>query len=110
MKNPNEKIPYIKYSTKVQCKIFLILPKQGGIPAKSHPVPAAADYPPMQSIALKSGEHKSKLLILDKATTGLDPVVRDEMLDLFLEFIQNENVPSSFSPILRWTFRRLRTM
>ena len=32
--------------------------------------------------------HKPKLLILDEATTGLDPVVRDEMLDLFLEFIQ----------------------
>lgn len=34
--------------------------------------------------------HKPKLLILDEATTGLDPVVRDEMLDLFLEFIQDE--------------------
>ena len=27
--------------------------------------------------------HKPKLLILDEATTGLDPVVRDEMLDYF---------------------------
>ncbi len=34
--------------------------------------------------------HKPKLLILDEATSGLDPVVRDEMLDLFLEFIQDE--------------------
>lgn len=34
--------------------------------------------------------HKPKLLILDEATAGLDPVVRDEMLDLFLEFIQDE--------------------
>lgn len=34
--------------------------------------------------------HKPKLLILDEATTGLDPVVRDEMLDLFLEFMQDE--------------------
>ena len=31
--------------------------------------------------------HRPKLLILDEATTGLDPVVRDEVLDLFLEFI-----------------------
>ena len=30
------------------------------------------------------------MLILDEATSGLDPVVRDEMLDLFLEFIQDE--------------------
>lgn len=35
--------------------------------------------------------HKSKLLILDEATSGLDPVMRDDMLDLFLDFVQNEN-------------------
>lgn len=35
--------------------------------------------------------HKSKLLILDEATTGLDPVVRNEILDIFLEFLQDEN-------------------
>ena len=41
--------------------------------------------------------HKPKLLILDEATTGLDPVVRDEMLDLFLEFIQDEECCIFFS-------------
>ena len=41
--------------------------------------------------------HKPKLLILDEATTGLDPVVRDEMLDLFLEFIQDEDCSIFFS-------------
>lgn len=41
--------------------------------------------------------HKPKLLILDEATTGLDPVVRDEMLDLFLEFIQDEECSVFFS-------------
>ncbi len=41
--------------------------------------------------------HKPKLLILDEATTGLDPVVRDEMLDLFLEFIQDEERSIFFS-------------
>ena len=41
--------------------------------------------------------HKPKLLILDEATTGLDPVVRDEMLDLFLEFIQDEDCSILFS-------------
>lgn len=34
--------------------------------------------------------HDSKLLILDEATSGLDPIVRDEILDVFLEFIQDE--------------------
>ena len=35
--------------------------------------------------------HDSRLLILDEATSGLDPIVRDEILDIFLEFIQNED-------------------
>ncbi|WP_339165914.1 ABC transporter ATP-binding protein [Paenibacillus sp. FSL R5-0341] len=35
--------------------------------------------------------HGSKLLILDEATSGLDPVVRDDILDLFLEFVQDES-------------------
>lgn len=34
--------------------------------------------------------HHAELLILDEATSGLDPVVRDEILDIFLEFIQDE--------------------
>lgn len=35
--------------------------------------------------------HHPQLLILDEATSGLDPIVRDEMLDVFLDFIQEEN-------------------
>lgn len=35
--------------------------------------------------------HGAELLILDEATSGLDPVVRDEILDLFLEFVQDES-------------------
>lgn len=34
--------------------------------------------------------HNSRILILDEATSGLDPVVRDDILDVFLEFIQDE--------------------
>lgn len=35
--------------------------------------------------------HNAKLLIMDEATTGLDPVVRNECLDIFLEYLQNED-------------------
>ncbi len=34
--------------------------------------------------------HDSRLLILDEATSGLDPVVRSEILDIFREFIEDE--------------------
>lgn len=34
--------------------------------------------------------HKAKILILDEAISGLDPVARDEVLDILMEFIQNE--------------------
>lgn len=35
--------------------------------------------------------HESKLLILDEATSGLDPIMRDEILDVLLEFVKQEN-------------------
>ena len=35
--------------------------------------------------------HHPKLLVLDEATSGLDPIVRDEILDVFLGFVQDEN-------------------
>ena len=34
--------------------------------------------------------HHPRLLILDEATSGLDPVTRDDILDLFLTFVQEE--------------------
>ena len=33
--------------------------------------------------------HNAELLIMDEATTGLDPVVRDEILHMFQEYLQN---------------------
>lgn len=35
--------------------------------------------------------HDPKLLVLDEATSGLDPMVRDEILDLFYDFTRDEN-------------------
>lgn len=35
--------------------------------------------------------HHAKLLIMDESTTGLDPVVRNEILDIFLEYLQDDS-------------------
>lgn len=34
--------------------------------------------------------HRPKLLLLDEATAGLDPIVRDEILEVFAEFTRDE--------------------
>ena len=41
--------------------------------------------------------HHPRLLILDEATSGLDPVMRSEILDVFLNFIQDEKCGVLFS-------------
>lgn len=35
--------------------------------------------------------HNAKLLILDEATSGLDPVARDEVVEMFSDFTRDEN-------------------
>ena len=41
--------------------------------------------------------HHPKLLILDEPTGGLDPISRDEMLDIFLDFVTKEDHAILFS-------------
>lgn len=41
--------------------------------------------------------HHPEVLVLDEATGGLDPVVRSEVLDVFLDFMQDENHAILFS-------------
>lgn len=41
--------------------------------------------------------HHAKLLILDEATSGLDSIMRDEILDILIEFVQDENHSVLFS-------------
>ena len=41
--------------------------------------------------------HNADLLILDEATSGLDPVVRDEFADIIFEFTRDENHSVLFS-------------
>ena len=41
--------------------------------------------------------HKPELLILDEPTTGLDPVVREQILDMFLDFVQDSSHSILFS-------------
>ena len=44
----------------------------------------------MKLAILVAFSHHSKLLVLDEATSGLDPVVRDDILDMLLDFVQDE--------------------
>lgn len=41
--------------------------------------------------------HKAELLILDEATSGLDPIIRDDILDILIDFVQDETHSILFS-------------
>jgi len=64
--------------------------KQLSIPANK-PIKEYSKGMKMKLSIAAALSHDSKLLILDEPTNGLDPVIRDEILDVFLEFIQDES-------------------
>lgn len=41
--------------------------------------------------------HKAEFLILDEATSGLDPIMRDDILNILIDFVQDENHSILFS-------------
>ncbi len=41
--------------------------------------------------------HNARLLVLDEATSGLDPIMRDEILDILLDYVQDDNNSVLFS-------------
>lgn len=45
----------------------------------------------MKTSLILALSHNADLLILDEATSGLDPIARDDILDLLLDFIQDDN-------------------
>lgn len=76
--------------------MFLAYMEKFKIPL-SKPIRSFSKGMKMKLSILCAMAHKPKLLILDEATTGLDPVVRDEILDLFLDFIQDDEHSIFFS-------------
>lgn len=68
---------------------FLELLEKFSVPANK-PVKQFSKGMKMKLAIAVALSHDSRLLILDEATSGLDPVVRDDILDLLLEFVQDE--------------------
>ena len=69
---------------------FQSLCRQFGLPEKKTVKEYSRGMKMKLSLAAALAHHP-RLLILDEATSGLDPVVRDEILDVFLSFIQDED-------------------
>ena len=76
---------YRKWDEK-KCKDFLV---RFGLPENKTVRELSRGMKMKLSLAVALS-HDSKLLILDEATSGLDPVVRSEILDIFREFIEDE--------------------
>ena len=68
---------------------FLNLLKKFSLPADK-PIKQFSKGMKMKLAIAVALSHNSKLLILDEATSGLDPVIRDDILDILLDFAQDE--------------------
>ena len=68
---------------------FLELLEKFSVPANK-PVKQFSKGMKMKLAIAVALSHDSRLLILDEATSSLDLVVRDDILDLLLEFVQDE--------------------
>ena len=68
---------------------FLKLLKKFSLPADK-PMKQFSKGMKMKLAIAVALSHNSKLLILDEATSGLDPVIRDDILDILLDFAQDE--------------------
>ena len=63
--------------------------KEFGLPGKKEVKEFSRGMKVKLSIAVALS-HKAKLIILDDACGSLDPIVRNEILDIFMDFIQEE--------------------
>lgn len=77
-------------STTIKLIMNAILPDSGSIEVlgMDNKSPEFAEAKEDIAVALS---HDPKLLVLDEATGGLDPIVRDEILDIFNDFTRDES-------------------
>lgn len=69
---------------------FLSLCRRFGLPEKKQIKEYSTGMRAKLNIAIAIS-HNPQLLVLDEATSGLDPVVRDEILDILQDFVCDEN-------------------
>ena len=70
-------------------QVYLRLLKQFSLPSDKQ-IKQFSKGMKMKLAIAAAFSHHSRLLILDEATSGLDPVVRDDILDMLLGFVQDE--------------------
>ncbi len=70
-------------------QVYLRLLKQFSLPADKQ-IKQFSKGMKMKLAISVAFSHHSRLLVLDEATSGLDPVVRDDILDMLLDFVQDE--------------------